>query len=39
VSVAPISSRSGHETRRAALNGFMDLFEPGDIVDIATGTS
>jgi spectinomycin phosphotransferase len=25
----------GQETRRAALEGFMDLFEPGNIVDLA----
>jgi hypothetical protein len=25
----------GQETRRAALEGFIDLFEPGNIVDLA----
>jgi hypothetical protein len=26
----------GEETRRAAVAGFKDLFEPGNIVDLAT---
>jgi len=25
----------GEETRRAAVDGFVDLFEPGNIVDLA----
>jgi hypothetical protein len=31
-----LSPALGEETRRAALDGFMDLFEPGNIVDLAS---
>ena len=30
-----LTSALGQETRRAALDGFIDLFEPGNIVDLA----
>jgi hypothetical protein len=29
----------GEETRRAAVDGFVDLFGPGSIVDLALGGS
>ena len=29
----------GEATRRAAVDGFVDLFEPGNIVDLALGGS
>ena len=33
-----LSPALGEETRRAAMDGFMELFEPGNIVDLASAT-
>jgi hypothetical protein len=33
------ATRLGEESRRAAVEGFMDLFAPGNIVDLAWGSN